>query len=449
MTPFRAFVTAGLTLLACVPAAAQSTTPTTPYRTDRPYRGLFGGGAGDFAQQLSASGHIGSGWDENILLNNPGFNISDPRFAKSGIVTTGGGNLSYSVNKDRVSLGASGGSSVNYYPSLETREWVTSHYASVGLGVGLSQRTDVAVSESVTYQPYSFTSLFPMLGSPLDEPLLGGFEPPPLDVAMTRTSYFSSTGSVHLTHRVTRRLSTNLGYTDQTSQTAYSSGHFRQQGGSAGMSYSLSRGLSLHLGYGYRQADYGSRGPDQKSHNIDAGIDFNRALSVSRRTTLQFSTGSVAVSNGETTQYHATGSARLNHEVGRTWRASAGYDRSVQFNDSILEPVFYDAMSAEYGGLLNRRTQLNFSVRASLGNVGSRNGPRDQFDTTLASANLSYALSRFVSLSANYGYYRYHFDQGVPLPPGVANNIDRQSIRGNVNLWAPIFTRSRRPNAAR
>ena len=52
-----------------------------------------------------------------------------------------------------------------------------------------------------------------------------------------------------------------------------------------------------------------------------------------------------------------------------------------------------------------------------------------------------------MNVGVDYGYYHYLFDDIVELEPGLARDINRQTIRGHVSFWAPIWTR--RANASR
>ena len=68
----------------------------------------------------------------------------------------------------------------------------------------------------------------------------------------------------------------------------------------------------------------------------------------------------------------------------------------------------------------------------------------DRVDTYQAFTNLAYALTRWANVNVSYSYYRYRFDSITLLPTGIARDFDRQSVRGNVNLWAPIINKARR-----
>jgi hypothetical protein len=409
-------------------------------RPERPYRGLFGGGVGIVEQSLIFNGAVGGGYDDNILLDQPGGTSVDPRAAQSGGLGMLNGSLNYSVEKDRVSGGVSLGSSSRYYPGQE-QEFVGAHSASAGINLRVGMRTTLTGQQAISYQPYTFASVLPLFSVPA----LGQVPDPALDFATGSDSYIALTSSAGLSHRFSQRTAFNASYNYQDSETAFDSSRFSRQGATAGMQFTLTQGLGLRAGYSYQTGTFASDQGRMENHNIDLGIDFRKALSFSRRTMVTFSTGTAAVSDGNRTTYRATGSARLNHEMGRTWLANATYDRSVQLADVLLEPVFQDAFGAGVGGLLHRRLQFQSAIRASVGTIGFGGGAGgNDFDTYLASAGLGFALSRYLIMNLDYGFYHYRFDRGIALPSGIARNIDRHTIRASIGVWAPLFSKARR-----
>lgn len=409
-------------------------------RPERPYRGLFGGGLGAAEQSLIFNGSVGGGYDDNILLDQPGGTSVDPRAAKSGGLGMFNGSLSYAVEKDRVSGGLSVGSSSRYYPSQE-QEFVGAHNAAAGITLRAGTRTTLTGQQAISYQPYTFASVLPLFNLPS----LGQFADPAVDFATGTDSYIALTSSAGMSHRFSQRSTFTASYNYQDSDTAFTNARFSRHAGTAGMQFTLTRNLGLRTGYSYQTGRYAGSERRIENHNIDLGLDFNKALSFSRRTTVAFSTGTAAVSDGSNTSYRATGSARLNHEMGRTWLANATYDRSVQLADVLLVPVFQDSFGAGVGGLLHRRVQFQSGIRASIGTIGFDNRlSNNDFDTYLASAGLGFALSRHVIMNLDYGYYRYRFDSGIALPAGIARNIDRQTVRASIGVWAPLFYKARR-----
>ena len=416
-------------------------------RPERPDRGLYRSGTQETSDLLAVNGSAGAGWDNNILLDLPG--NTDPRNAtgESGSILNGGGGISYSRTRRKASFAASEASSIRLYPGQEI-DHIFGHTGSIAAGLAFNDRTRLSASEVVSYQPYTFASLFPQSLDPTLQ--LVPVQGPALELAANKTQYLQYTSSVTFHREVSRRTDFYAGYNFSQGDTAYGSGRFTNQGGNAGLRWSLTRNLGLRTGYGYQTARYGGDARALRYHNLDVGLDYNRALSFSRRTTLSFGTGTTALTDGQTTSYHATGNAQLNHEMGRTWQATISYDRAYQFVDTLLQPVFYDAASAGVGGLLNRRVRVQTSARASLGKMGAgRESVDNDFDTYQGIAGLSIALTRYLDLGVDYTIYRYRFGSAAVLPIGVPRDVERQSISAHIDVWAPLYSRARRNNASR
>jgi hypothetical protein len=432
--------------VATVPGYGQDT------QASRPYRGLFGGGVGETAQLLVASASLGGGYDDSLLSDarGGGTRIGDLRSRHRGGIGQATGTLSYSLARGAAALGASAGTSARYYPSLGTvyrREYAAAQ-GSLRVVKGLS------IQGAVAYQPYSLSSLYPLLFSPSDDDSGG-----PLDdsgVALddefisSPRHFLTYSGGAGYQYQLARRTSVGASYSyRERVSAAQGDTTFQRQRAGAVLTQNVGRDLDLTIGYGYTQARYaGDRRVED--HHIDLGVNYHRALSISlsRQTTVSFSTGMSARARpeGEDTRrrFAATGSAQLVHEIGRTWAASIAYNRRVRFTESWPEPVFSDAVSAGFGGLITRRLQFQSSARASVGRVGFEE-IGSGFDTYAGSATLAYALSRYASVGATYAYYRHRFDDRVLLAPGFARHLDRQSIRGYVNVWMPLFSRPGRP----
>ena len=58
--------------------------------------------------------------------------------------------------------------------------------------------------------------------------------------------------------------------------------------------------------------------------------------------------------------------------------------------------------------------------------------------------SLSTALTRFMNVGVDYAYFDYSFNEDIVLDAGVPRDINRQSIRAHLSLWAPLFNRARR-----
>ena len=174
----------------------------------------------------------------------------------------------------------------------------------------------------------------------------------------------------------------------------------------------------------------------------DVGLDFHKALSLTRRTTLSFGTGTTAFADVNGTHITATGNVTLTRELGRSWFATAALNRDVYFLQTFREPVLSNYVSAGVGGLVNRRTQFQSMVGASNGAVGVT-GPTNGFSNFFASASLRIGLTRNIGMTASYSYYRYRFEEGVDLPSGLPSHSNRQSVMVSLNLYSVLFQSTR------
>lgn len=430
--------------LAAAPALAQ------PERPERPYRGLFGGGVGNAEQLLTLNASTGAGYDDNVLADSSGGTGGgpggfDPRHARSGSFGQFGGSLAYSLNRTRVSVGASAAASSRYYATLPTK-LVATYSGSIGTSLQVAKGTRLQLSGTASRQPFLTLGLLPGAFDPgLGEPSLANF-----DAGIRRDDYLTYMSSVDLTQSLTRRASVTGSYARRTSEFTGASRDLRSWTGAGRFSFSLSRGLGVHAGYGYTGGEFGLIGGDRtvQGRHIDAGVDFSRALSFSRRTTLSFSTGSSGIVDRDRTYYRIIGNARLNREIGRTWNASLAYNRGVSFLETFGDPVLSDAATLSLGGMVNRRLQYHASAGLSVGDVGFGAGSSG-FDTYTGGTGVTFGLTRALGLALDYTFYHYAFQAGALLPQGLPREMNRQSLTASLSLWAPLVHRARRPNAAR
>ena len=425
-----------VSLLACAPAAEAQ------WRAERPYRGLFAGGLGETEQLLTVSGSLGTGWDDNLAadLTGQAFRPSDANRQFRGGVSTASATLSYSLNKTAISLGASAGTTARYYPSVDD-QIIRREYGSFGtsmiLGGGFTAQADAV------YQPYNMRALMPMMF----EPRLGDPSIVDEDFPSSLEHYLGYGGNLGYTRRLSPRNTFSAGYNYRGREPVRQSERFARHSVGADLSYAVGRGLSLQFGYGYSEALYGRNSSNRYgSHSINANVNYNRALSFSRRTTLSFGTGSTASrrSRNDSMRFRANGSAQLIHEIGRTWSANAAYHRGLQFLESWPEPVFSDSAMAGIGGLVTNRVSAQLTARAIRGR-GFQTGDGNRMVSYGAVAGLTFAVTRHINTGLNYSYYVHDFSDRVMPVPGLPDSLDRRSIRAFVSMWAPLFQTARRP----
>lgn len=427
-------------LVAAGPAFAQTTQTSRP---ERPYRGLFASGTDNASETLVGNVSLSGGYDDNLRAASGGGRIAAADEARKGMLGMFTGSLSYSRQSDAFTLSASAATGTRYYPGTLT-DSVRSSQARVALTARPWSGTSVSGRVGAVRQPDTFANLFTSAAeAPVDD-----IPAAELDTLPAVDYYVAYDGGLTMQHKVGARTTLGALYGMRRTSGRGTRGEFVHQRGGALATHQLARGLSVRAGYTYAGVNYADGG-HTPNHLIDAGVNYNRSLSFSRRTTLSFGTGTTATRTHDTLRYRLVGHARLNHEIGRTWNAFAAYSRRVLLHESWQEPVLANGLTAGFGGLISRRLEFTTTARAAFGSVGVDNTGGNRFDTYYGSAALSYALARYMNVGLTYAYYRHHADASVVLPPDYPRTFDRQSIRATVNLWAPLFQRARRTHASR
>ena len=202
-------------------------------------------------------------------------------------------------------------------------------------------------------------------------------------------------------------------------------GDFSRQSVGGGIdAHRWGRGWSATAGYRFTEARYEHRLGRSSNHLIDAGVDYRRRLSFSRRTTLSFGTGMSATIRNDTATRHAISIRRA---------TSRSITRSV--GPGTPPPRILAACS----WMKVCRSRCSFDPRPSrlaacsvaVCSFGRRQTPdgtaiqlcnnAGELDRRLLRwlRRSSLTLSRHsLSLSANYSHYWHHFDDAVLLARG-------------------------------
>lgn len=410
---------------------------------------------------LSLSLDLTEAYDEDVVARLGGLAVS--LFQGSGPYTMLTPQLDFETHGGRVQLGLTAGSSVRYYQTLNMVA-AASHTAGVGLTAALTPQTSVSISQSLGYSPVLFSGLFPNVAAPVP----GNAESPSSNYLLGATQSFSSGTSAGLTHKFTPRTALllkggyhydhftgdNPGYADVRSQEA---------GGR--VTYSMSRGVQLRLGYTFKQGQY-QGSPQTNEHDGEIGIDYVRVLSRTRKTTVAISLGptfadgalqagprpnQVTLDNsiaaglpaaGSTLdvrkQYRLVGDASIVHQLNRTWNLRGTYHRGLGYIEGFSSPVFSAAYAASAGGFLSRRTDLSLSAAYSSGE-SALVGVADQFTTYTGDARLRFMVNKVWATYVEYLFYYYEFGPGITLPPGVPPGLTRNGVRVGLTMLMPVM----------
>ena len=330
-----------------------------------------------------------------------------------------------------VSLSAASG--LQHYPGREQVSAPT-HSLNGGFSTTLGRHTQLQVHQRVMRSPF-FTVSFPAAGSGEDLAALTA------DYDTFRWTNTALATNVGVTQAVGRRASIAVTYGSHSTRMAGS--RFASQAVGAGYNHQIGRYATARVGYSRLIAtrESGDAARDARArhrHDVDLGIDYNRPLSLSRRTKLAFRSGSSVVPSNGRTHVQVSGAASLSREIGRTWSTVLEYGRHVQFLETLEEPLLADTVSLSVRGTLLRRLNLSASTSLSVGQVGSGSGDRE-YETQLAGVRARWTFHRFLALYANSSYYRHKFGAAAAIAPGVQLNADRREVRFGLMTWVPLL----------
>jgi hypothetical protein len=377
------------------------------------------------------------------------------------------GNVSFLQTEDEFSLFAGGISYVDYSDRYDftaalqslARDYsefaaVSSHQASAALTVRLGRRTEVSGFGNAAYQPWGAMIYLPTV----TDPVFGQVVAPTRQIPVLNGSYRIYASGASVSERVTRRSMVTASYTRDVANFSGLAGEYQNQQASLRYTHGITRNLGWHAGYSYGEARFSGQPTAYRGRGFDLGLDYNRSLSLTRRTQFGFSTGFAAVDSNVAlpvgfagTEYRVTGAAWLNREIGRTWDAVVSYNRNVAFFESLRAPYLYDGVTVAVTGLISRRVALRSSAGATYGDVGFTpvSHESNRFVTGTAETTLTIAVSRYAAIAAQYAFVVYSLDDPNAFWTSYAPDMTRHVVLVSLRAWAPLLERGRRGNATR
>ena len=401
-------------------------------RESGPYGALFGGKDQSVTQSLALNWSLYSGYDDT-LLDQARALAFDPRYQVSGGFAGGQAGLGYSLRQGSTQFTLDTSTMVRRYSSTGDISTPTVNLSSglvFGLGPRVTVHGDVGGSYASFYQFAPFE---------LDTGAVPSFS---LAAVSAQSIVVSSGGgiSANLTQRIS--LVADVAWQDARFVSA-EAGRVTSRRASFRLQEKLTRDLGWHAGYGYREGIFNSiptAGAGAIVHDLDIGLDYAHALSVSRRTSITFGSGSsITEPQAGVKRYSVSGHATLSKDIGRTWSSSVSYARGTQMIQGFSDVVLSDSVNGTLGGLLLPRLQLSVGAGYSVGEfVVDPTAPR--YGTETANGRLGLAISQSVMLTAEYVYYRYNVPPGAfAVPDAVAPRMARQSIIVGVNGRVPFL----------
>jgi hypothetical protein len=416
---------------------------TGQQRRQRPIHPLFGANRGDASsrQALDLRLSLSGAYDDNVFASRTGqqTGIYDPRLMRSGSYTAGTAQVSYRRNWRRSSFSIASANRFNYYPDMDYLTG-TMHSGQLSFSTTPTRKLTLQATGNASYSPYYGMGAFLAQEAFAQGYLVDRY-------GLTDEHNLRLGGNAAASLQLTTRNSISGDYYRSQVWFTQSLLTYEYQGAHGVYTHRFTEHLSVRAGYGRRTYDYGQlwMTPPVIQNNIDAGLDYSRALSLTRHTTFSFGTGTAAYTVRRSantpghTYFRVTGNANLMREIGRSWTFRADYRRGLQMMREYPEPVFTDQAALSVMGYLGSRVNASISGAYTTGQPGLAYQAYHRFKTYTGAARLQLALNRVMALSGQYLYYHYDFPSDFPTIPGVPYRLNRQAVMLGFDFWVPLL----------
>ena len=306
----------------------------------------------------------------------------------------------------------------------------------------ISRATTISAAETVNRSPYYNIGAFPGIGSYSGTDLTRPFVPSLATGGQTADT-FGFSFETRAAHVIDQRNNIEAGYSARGSGVVGVSRFVLHEVGGR-YSHLINRTIGYHLGYRFGNAHFGGLSP-AVLHNFDVGLDIRKSLSLTRRTTFRFTTGTTLIKAtplnrgetvGTTREFNILANAVLTHYIGQTWSAAATYDRGWQMLDAMVTPYFIDGVSAAIGGKVGRRSTLGFSSAWISGApLGINSASRDR--ALIETAWYQLSLGRRLTAYAQYTLYGQRFMLDAQSTIDLPQRFNRNTARVGLTLVLP------------
>jgi hypothetical protein len=313
-------------------------------------------------------------------------------------------------------------------------------------GRGLGQRNGVEAGAELVVEPaYLFDAFAPILDNTEDSTTIPGVSP---TQGVLEQRWLSSKAFA----RVYRRLSPRQrieGQLVRTNREPLTGPGLDSESEMGFVRYSWNPSPVLGIGTAYRhqnirqQDELGQEHP-LVSDAVDVSVSYSRALSPRRRIVLTSGGGLTRApehQSGDESFLLPTifGSARL--DLTRSWSLQGDVRRDVSVLEGLaLDPFTAVAFSMRSEATVLERWQLAVSGSHSYGGSPSSTSS-SSFVTSVALAQVQFAVARSCALFASYSYYKHQLQEVTLEQPALPQHYVLNSIRFGVSLWLPILGR--------
>jgi hypothetical protein len=430
-----------LSVVCALGLATVSAAPAFAQRANGPFGStLDGPDKGARTQGLDLNGSMFGVWDQDIFPASEATTLLDPRLTESGASGGLSGSLAYDRHGDWGQFNAAGAANAREYVS--NPQLIAAYQGNTSFSTNITPKIGFTAGGSAAYSPFFQFAPFLDPGMASVGPLTGGFQ-----YAAVAERNLGLDASVGLTDNFTRRTSLYIS----------ASGHdwrllddpqnnLRSYGAEVGLRHSVTRTLSLHLGYGRQENQFAfANQTPYVTQTINAGLDYGDSLAFARRAAFSFGTSTEAMRFLGETHYRLNGHARLTRGFSRTWSTWIGYERASDYRLGFRAPLLTDQADAGIGGLAAWRVKWSTGIGYTHGTVGFGS---DSFSAYSASTRADWALTRQLSLFTQYAYYHYELPTGSTVLD-VIPRFSRQVATVGLSVWVPIINDVRPPKEPR
>ena len=417
------------------PALAQS----------RPFRGLFGAQTAvvEPRQSLEFRTSLFGAYAKNparFLAIRPPGGTKNPDFYYSDL----NAGLWYTRRGEHFIFSASDASTVLQYPQVGNAiRWSQTGAVSI---TAASRRNTFGLQQQVDYTPYYRFRVVPTSSGSAASGL-ADVAPPDSAFAVTGRKTFRYDTGVDWTFRQSSRSTLSLGYRRKEINFVQATDQdWKLQDARISWNRSFTRTTALAMGYGFRQRSFQGQRQTLLRHDINIGMNYHNALAFSPRTTFNYSVGSEVISIPRNVQsvskptnfVRLIGHGDLTHQLSRTWRIDASYDRGTQYVEGISDVFFSDSATGSIVGYLGRRVDVQGTTDYTTGGLRLSNHQRG-YNVQASTARVRIALSRSFAAQVDYLYYRFMFPDSVALPTGTPARDNRHVFRVGLTTWFPLL----------
>lgn len=424
-----------LTVALMLPATAAA------QRGGGPFSGLFGRTplrTGQEITRVEVRGSIGGQYDSVIPAEAVG-----PGGLPTGAIAAASTGLAFDRRRDRLDLRAKGEAIYQeFFQQLQTG--APTYDGAVVMQAKVGTRFTIDANAKAVRSP--FFQLSPAARVPV--PFLDVSIPGHRDAAKRmRNDAFE--GEAGFTTQFTRRSSFGASLIRRDLRFLEQSGrNYAGWGNRIDARHRLSRHSILRFSYTREHSHQQRLSDGLYIHELlDVGVDTDRDLSITRRTSLAFYTQtSILRAPGGPRRFRLNGGATLGRDFHRTWNASVMVNRDTELHPGFVAPLFSEGVTFAIGGMPTMRTEFTVHASARRGHIGFDGS--DRVNTQSATARLSTGITTKTALYGQYTYYRYEVPAGATVV-AMLPRLARQQLSIGVRMWLPIYSHVRAPSDPR